>query len=289
MSIIYIKDYNKQIIEMLRKKPQVFTTMLVGQRGCGKTSFINSLFDQQLVKISSEETHEAFNVYVSDVDMEGLRRKISIVDTPGFGSTLNDTFIHDSIVVFLRKQFCKFLTEETKINRNPNAEDTRVHAMIYFIPSRCGGLRKADVTFLKKIDKLVNVILVISKADTLTPTELKTFKMNVKEQIEKNKIRIFNFHKETLHDADVGLELQKKQPFTVISFDSLKNDVNNRIYPWGTPGTMNVDHCDFKILREIILSSYTDILIEETNEDLYENYRSEVLSTLLPNESIIEE
>lgn len=271
---------------MLRKRPQIFTTMLVGAKGSGKTSFINSLFDQQLVKLSDEESQEAFNVYVSDVDMEGIRRKISIVDTPGFGSTSNDTFIHDSIIVFLRKQFCKYLTEETKINRNPNAEDSRVHAMVYFIPSRCGGLRLSDITFLKKVDRLVNIVLVISKADALTITELKAFKAKVQDQVVENDLKIFSFHREGMHDADVGLELQKKQPFTVISFDSLKNDVNNRVYPWGTPGTMNVDHCDFKILREILLSSYTDILIEETNENLYETYRANVLSSLLPNESI---
>lgn len=87
----------------------------------------------------------------------------------------------------------------------------------------------------------------------------------------------------------MGLELQKKVPFTIISFDSLKSEVCNRVYPWGTPGTMNVEHCDFKILRKIILSSYTDVLFEETGEELYENYRAEVLSTLLPNETIIHE
>lgn len=270
---------------MLRKRTQIFTTMLVGARGCGKTSFINSLFDQQLVQIS--ENHEAFNVYVSDIEMEGLRRKISIVDTPGLG-TINDTNIHESIVVYLRKQFCKFLTEETKINRNPNAEDTRVHAFIYFISSRCGGLRLSDIIFLKKIHLLANVILVISKADTLTVSELKEFKYKVKKQVWENKIRIFNFERENMNDADAGLELQNKQPFTIISFDSHKNEVNNRQYLYGSPGTMNVDHCDFKILREIILSSYTDMLIEETNEELYENYRSEVLSSLMPNDTVTE-
>ena len=136
--------------------------------------------------------------------------------------------------------------------------------------------------FLKKVDQLVNVVLVISKADSLKITELKAFKANVQQQIEENNIRVFSFQRDGLHDADVGLELQKKQPFTVISFDSLRDDVNNRVYPWGTPGTMNVDHCDFKILREILLSSYTDIFIEETNESLYETYRAEVLSSLLP-------
>merc|ERR1712176_641371 len=180
--------------EMMRKKPQVFTTMLVGQRGSGKTSFINSLFDQQLVQIKAgEENHDSFNMYVSDVDMEGLRRKITIVDTPGFGSTLNNTHIHESIVIFLRKQFCKSLAEETKIKRNPNAEDTRVHVMIYFIPARCGKLRMSDIQFLKKVDKLVNIIPVISKADTLTSTELKSFKEKVKEQIVEHKIRMFDF------------------------------------------------------------------------------------------------
>lgn len=274
---------------MLRKKPQLFTTMLVGPTGCGKTSFINSLFDQQLVEISDSRKQETFNVYVSDIDMEGLRRKISIVDTPGLGASMNDGYVHESIVIYLRKQFCKFLTEETKINRNPNAEDTRVHALIYFIPSRCGGLRLADIRFLKKVDKLVNLILVISKADTLTQNELKAFKENVNNQVKKNEIRIFNFNKESLNDNDVGLELQKKQPFSIISFDSLKSEINNRVYPWGTPGTMNIEHCDFKILREIILSSYTDILIEETSEELYENYRTEVLSTLLPTDTIVHE
>ena len=98
------------------------------------------------------------------------------------------------------------------------------------------------------MDSLANIILVISKADTLTLSELKAFKKKVKTQVRENEINIFNFERNSFNDADVGMELENKHPFTIISFDSSKKDVNNRVYPWGSPGTMNVDHCDFKIL-----------------------------------------
>jgi septin family protein len=87
------------------------------------------------------------------------------------------------------------LTEETKIDRSLQIEDKRIHLCIYFI-SPTGhkyilkikfkikidlnlSLKQLDIAFMQALQERVNLIPIIAKADTLTPTELVRFKQNV--------------------------------------------------------------------------------------------------------------
>ncbi|CAG8830413.1 4752_t:CDS:2, partial [Gigaspora rosea] len=62
--------------------------------------------------------------------------------------------------------------------------DTRIHALLYFIPPT-----ELDIKSLQVLSAKVNVIPVIAKADTLTQEEKAAFKKTV--YIEANDIRIF--------------------------------------------------------------------------------------------------
>lgn len=68
-----------------------------------------------------------------------------------------------------------------------------MHACIYFIPPTGHALREMDIELMRKLSSRVNVIPVIGRSDSLTPTELKTFKKRVMEDIEHYQIPIFNF------------------------------------------------------------------------------------------------
>lgn len=102
------------------------------------------------------------------------------------------------IVGYLERQYDDILAEESRIKRNPRFRDNRVHALLYFIPPTghsCvsylyshgldayilrNSLREMDIELMRRLSPRVNVIPVIGKADSLTPSELRGFKKRVR-------------------------------------------------------------------------------------------------------------
>ena len=55
----------------------------------------------------------------------------------------------------------------------------RVHALLYFLSPVGHGLKPLDLELMQRLGDSVNIIPVISKADTFTRAEMDTFKQNV--------------------------------------------------------------------------------------------------------------
>ena len=55
----------------------------------------------------------------------------------------------------------------------------RVHVLLYFLSPVGHGLRPLDLELMQRLGDSVNIIPVISKADTFTRAELELFKLNV--------------------------------------------------------------------------------------------------------------
>ncbi|EPR79819.1 Septin [Spraguea lophii 42_110] len=258
-----------------------FNIMLAGSTGSGKSSFINTLFKKKMVEVNKKEFGRDIDVFVMDVDCEGIKKRMNVVDTPGFGSTMDDSILHDSIIAYIKSQYDVYLAEETKIRRNVRCEDTRIHVLLYFILPRRNGLRPTDIVFLKKVSNLVNVIPLISKADFLTPEESKNIKEKIKRQLIENEINTFSFNTDLVPNS---LELNEYKPFSIISNEWIRGDVEvGRKYYYGSVDVENPAHCDFLVLKELLFTSYTDLLIDQTNNELYEDYRAEVLANILPS------
>ena len=68
-----------------------------------------------------------------------------------------------------------------------------MHALLYFIPPTGHSLREMDIELMRRLSPRVNVIPVIGKADSLTPSELRGFKKRVMEDIEYYDIPVYNF------------------------------------------------------------------------------------------------
>lgn len=95
---------------------------------------------------------EAYPPLLSELEEDGVRIALTIVDTPGFGDNIDNEFAHVScvltpyephlrlnirfqeIVGYLERQYDDILAEESRIKRNPRFRDNRVHALLYFIP-----------------------------------------------------------------------------------------------------------------------------------------------------------
>lgn len=58
--------------------------------------------------------------------------------------------------------------------------DTRIHCCLYFIAPTGHSLKTIDITVMKKLAEVVNVVPVIAKSDGLTLEERELFKQRVR-------------------------------------------------------------------------------------------------------------
>ena len=80
-------------------------------------------------------------------------------------------------------------------------------------------------------------------------------------------------------------EIMSKVPFAIVGANSevttnQGRKVRGRRYPWGVIEVDNEDHCDFVKLRQMLIRTHMEELKEHTNNSLYENYRSDKLTTM---------
>ncbi|CCU97998.1 unnamed protein product [Malassezia sympodialis ATCC 42132] len=262
------------------KKGVSFCLMVVGASGTGTYHHKDS------------ENPSTANVEM-EVEAEGMRIGLTIVDTPGFGDSIDNEYMFNEILSFIERQYDDILSEESRIRRNPRFRDNRVHALIYFIAPTGHSLREMDIELMRRLSPRVNVIPVIGKSDSLSPSELLEFRKRVMEDIEYYGIPIYNFpydededHPDTIAENS---ELRSLLPFAVIGSEDhvvtpTGEMVLGRAYPWGTVEVDNPDHCDFARLRGAIFGTHLNDLKEITHDFLYENYRTEKLSRGMPND-----
>lgn len=90
--------------------------------------------------ISIEKLHQTVQIETSTVDIEehGVKVRLTIVDTPGYGDNINGTNDYNSILDYINKQFECYLHDENGLNRR-NISDNRIHCLLYFISSFTRG------------------------------------------------------------------------------------------------------------------------------------------------------
>lgn len=204
-----------------------------------------------------------------------------------FGNpTLADIPSFQEIATYLERQYDDILAEESRIKRNPRFRDNRIHALLYFIQPTGHALREMDIELMRRLSPRVNVIPVIGKADSLTPSELKAFKRRIMEDIEYYGIPVYNFPYDPEEDDEETIadnrELRSLLPFAIVGAEEeimINGEaVRGRRYPWGIVEVDNPEHSDFGRLRSALFQSHLTDLKEITHDFLYENYRTEKLS-----------
>lgn len=276
------------------KKGFQFTLMVVGASGTGRTTFVNTLCGSEVLSKKLCDNPDSANVeegirikpVTVELEEDGVRIALTIVDTPGFGDNIDNEFCFQEIMGYLERQYDDILAEESRIKRNPRFRDNRVHSLLYFITPTGHSLREIDIELMKRLSPRVNVIPVIGKADTCTPTELAEFKKRIMEDIDHYNIPIYNFPFDVEEDdeetVEENSELRALLPFAIVGSEeeitANGRSVRGRQYPWGVVEVDNPQHSDFAKLRSALLSSHLQDLKEITHDFLYENYRTEKLS-----------
>ncbi|XP_015414895.1 PREDICTED: septin-1 isoform X2 [Myotis davidii] len=262
-----------------------------GESGLGKSTLINSLFltnlyeDRQLPEASARLT-QTLTIERRGVEIEegGIKVKLTLVDTPGFGDSVDCSDCWLPVVRFIEEQFEQYLRDESGLNRK-NIQDSRVHCCLYFISPFGRGLRPLDVAFLRAVHEKVNIIPVIGKADALMPRETQALKQKLKEE----EINIYQFPDcDSDEDEDFkrqDAEMKESIPFAVVGSCEVVRDkgtrpVRGRRYSWGTVEVENPHHCDFLNLRRMLVQTHLQDLKEVTHDLLYEGYRARCLQSL---------
>ncbi|XP_068072139.1 septin 9a isoform X2 [Danio rerio] len=278
------------ILEQMRRKAMKqgfeLNIMVVGQSGLGKSTLMNTLFKSKVSRKSFMGTAEEkipktieIKSVSHDIEEKGVRMKLTVIDTPGFGDQINNENCWQPIMKFINDQYEQYLQEEINIDRKKRIPDSRVHCCIYFIPPTGHCLRPLDVEFMRRLSKVVNIVPVIAKADTLTLEERDFFKKKIREELRANGIDVYP-QKEFDEDAEdrmINEKIREMIPFAVVGSDQ-EYQVNGRRLlgrktKWGTIEVENIAHCEFAYLRDLLIRTHMQNIKDITSSIHYEMYR----------------
>jgi septin 7 len=163
-----------------------FNVMVVGESGLGKSTLVNTLFNTSLYPPRERKGPSldiipktvSIQSISADIEENGVRLRLTVVDTPGFGDFVNNDESWRPIVDNIEQRFDAYLDAENKVNRM-NIVDNRVHACVYFIQPTGHALKPLDIEVMRRLHTKVNLIPVIAKADTMTDEEIIAFKARV--------------------------------------------------------------------------------------------------------------
>lgn len=143
-----------------------------------------------------EKIHRSVQIDASTLEIEerGVKVRLTIVDTSGYGDSIDGSENYKTISDYIDHQFERYLTDESGLNRR-NISDHRIHCVFYFISPfsrgfvslafievshlRLFSLKPLDIECMKALHHKVNIVPIIAKADALTSEELKEMKQNV--------------------------------------------------------------------------------------------------------------
>jgi len=283
----------RQIEHKLLKRGFQFNIIVVGQSGLGKSTLINTIFASHLIDSKGRLEHDepvrqtTEIQTVSHVIVEnGVRLRLNIVDTPGYGDQVNNENCWDPIVKYIKDQHSAYLRKELTAMRDRHIQDTRIHCCLFFINPTGHSLRPIDVIVMKKLMEVVNVVPVIAKADSLTLDERDKFKETIRGELIYHNIRLYPFDTDENDEEEVQLNesIRNIIPFAVVG--SERNviidgkAVRGRKNRWGVINVEDEQQCEFVHLRNFLTRTHLQDLIETTAQIHYEAFRSKQLLAL---------
>lgn len=289
------ESITQQIERRLLKRGFRFNLMVVGQSGLGKTTLINTLFASQLARSWGRRSPSgmpttkttALEPISHEIQEGDVKLTLNIIDTPGFGEQVNNDKCWDIIVKYIKDQQSMYLRRELTAKRDKFLDDTRVHCVLYFIQPNGYGLKPLDITVLRKLTEIANVVPVIAKSDSLTIPERLTFKAAIQQQFKEHNLKLYPYDDEPdllPEEIEENINIRAQLPFAVVGADRTINvdgvDVRGRQNRWGLVNVEDPSHCEFSALRTFLISTHLQDLIETTAYRHYELFRQKQLMVL---------
>jgi septin 3/9/12 len=170
------------------------------------------------------------------MEENGVRLRLNIVDTPGYGDLVNNERCWDPIVKYIKDQHSAYLRKELTAQRERYLQDTRIHCCLFFIQPSGHGLKPIDIVVLKKLSEFVNVVPVIAKSDSLTLEERQTFKERIREEFAFHNLRMYPYENEEHDQEEIALNAQIKVGFHPGATENYADFLQN-IIPFAVVGS----------------------------------------------------
>src|SRR6201996_2418590 len=188
-----------------------------GQTGLGKSTLINTIFASHLIdskgRLQPDEPIRStteIQAVSHIIEENGVRLRLNIVDTPGYGDLVNNERCWDPIVKYIKDQHSAYLRKELSAQRERYLQDTRIHCCLFFIQPSGHGLKPIDIVVLKKLSEFVNVVPVIAKSDSLTLEERAAFKERIREEFAFHNLRMYPYDNEEHDHEEITLNAEIK-------------------------------------------------------------------------------
>ncbi|KAG2231962.1 Septin-type guanine nucleotide-binding (G) domain-containing protein [Thamnidium elegans] len=292
-SYVGFDTITQQIEKKLLKKGFQFNVMVVGQSGLGKSTLVNTIFASHLIeskgRLAADETTRQtteIEAVSHTIEENGVRLRLNIVDTPGYGDQVNNDNCWEPIIKYIKDQHSAYLRKELTARRERYIVDTRVHCCLFFITPSGHSLKPIDVVVLKKLSEVVNVVPVIAKSDSLTSEERDAFKQRIKAELAFHNIRLYPYESEEdeEHEKSLNESIFELIPFAIVGSErNVVIDgkaVRGRKTRWGSINVENPEHCEFIHLRNFLTRTHLQDLIETTAMIHYETFRAKQLMAI---------
>jgi len=282
--------------------------LVVGDAGLGKTTLIRAILSVPGQKLQlhdgTETSIEQFRkspdsmcsrICWGDED-DCVEWHYTVQDTPGYGDRVNIGHNIRAMVDFVIQQNQKWFELETSRRRPADMtliEDPRIDVCLFCLPPH--RLRFIDVRFMHELGKVVPIIPVITKADTMNIREATIFRQEVHSKLQnlsqfglRGKMGLFDFQKETLERVGVDPSVSQFQilPFLIVASNEVNTDLQGkgvfwpeRQYAYGTCEAFNPDHSDLLHLRLLLIKEGLEE-ISAAKLQRYELWRRKRLSRL---------
>ncbi|KAF2030375.1 hypothetical protein EK21DRAFT_89065 [Setomelanomma holmii] len=248
-----------------RKDPTPFNILVVGTKGCGKSSFIGFLRTAlALPKKKRPNTpsppatavaeDSSFTSEYLETEVDGERVGVTLWDSEGLEKNIVD-FQLPIITSFLESKFEDTFGEEQKVVRAPGVKDTHIHCVFLILdPARLdsniaearkrsnvvkvgsavfGGLdENLDLNVLRELQGKTTVIPVISKADTITGAHMRHLKKMVWDTLKRAKLdplEALNLDVDDDEEDPDRLDERDEDDYIGSSSSDAKPDVLNKI------------------------------------------------------------
>lgn len=278
-------------INSLHLRPRIISLniMVAGLSGLGKTTMCSALLKSLVETLSQTENKKKSSATKtrSTVIIDESRQfekydreantilRVRIIDTPGFGNRINHMNSLRPITKHIEQRrhykYEKEMSSSSIQDYMNSTEDQLVHVCLYFLGP--GRFLEIDRHFLKRIQRdIPTIIPIIAKADTLTDEEIISYRAEICQIFEKEGIQIYDFD-----DVDESLSSNIKES---TSFDRGRRPgevlaiiSRDGIYPWGESYSLNREHSDLQLVRDLLLSQHTERFVDSALMK-YTEYRS---------------
>ena len=177
-----------------------YKIIIVGESGLGKTTATDCLLHDlrrdppSSCPESSGIAMKTLKITPSDpvlLRCDTGKVCLTIVDTPGYGDNLDARDDFCKIKDYIESQYVELYKGQVIEGKNPLSHDSLVTCCLYFIAPH--HIKENDIVFMKEVGKLLPIVPVIAKADTMTVNESNQFRKEVGELLEKHDIPLYDW------------------------------------------------------------------------------------------------